>query len=66
MDDSQKDLTKATWSVGSHTESRAEQSRAEQSRAEQSRAEPGQDQAREVAEGGACEDNNRLDCQQSI
>ena len=39
MDDSQKDLTKATWSVGSHTESRAEQSRAEQSRAEQSRAE---------------------------
>ena len=33
MDDSQKDLTKATWSVGSHTKSRAEQSRAEQSRA---------------------------------
>ena len=40
MDDSQKDLTKAAWSVGSHNESRAEPSRAEPSRAEPSRAEP--------------------------
>ena len=28
MDDSQKDLTKAAWSVGSHNESRAEPRRA--------------------------------------
>ena len=55
MDDSQKDLTKAAWSVGSHNESRAEQSRAEQSRAEQSRAEQSRaEQSRAEQSVGYC------------
>ena len=40
MDDSQKDLTKATWSVGSHNASQAKPSQAKPSQAKPSQAKP--------------------------